>query len=93
LRVPHSGSIVKEEEKTEYKKAYKRPENMDGEQKGEDWWATYQYQLEEFVNRVKRRKGNGVWVDGEESIRQMEATDRTYERAGMLLRPTSKELE
>lgn len=93
LRDPSSGKIVKEEKKTEYKKAYKWPEGMGGEKKGEDWWVTYRYMLEEFVNKVKRRDGSGAWVDGEESIKQMEATDRTYERAGMLVRPTSKEME
>ncbi|KAF1941521.1 oxidoreductase domain-containing protein [Clathrospora elynae] len=88
-----SGKTVKEEKSTENKKAYKWPEGSGGDIKGEDWWSTYRYQLEEFVNKVKGREGSGVWVDGEESIRQMECTDRTYEKAGMLLRPTSEALE
>jgi hypothetical protein len=92
-RDPASGKIIKEEKKTEYKKAYKWPEGMGGKEKGQEWWVTYRYQLEEFVNRVKGREGSGAWVDGEESIRQMEATDRTYEKAGMLVRPTSEDLE
>ncbi|ORY08732.1 oxidoreductase domain-containing protein [Clohesyomyces aquaticus] len=85
------GKVVKSEKKTEYKKAYKWQDN--GERKGEEWWATYRYQLEEFVNRVKNRKGSGVWVDAEESVRQMEMIDATYEKMGLPIRPTSNALE
>ena len=60
---------------------------------GKDWWATYRYQLEEFVNLVKKRKGSGVWVDGEDSIRQMEMIDVAYLKAGLPLRATSKALD
>jgi predicted dehydrogenase len=88
---PKSGKIVKEEKHAETKKAYSWPEGT--KSRGEDWWYTYRYQLEEFVNRVKRREGSGAWIGAEESIKQMELTDRTYERAGMLVRPTSKALE
>ncbi|KAJ6088523.1 hypothetical protein N7486_009784 [Penicillium sp. IBT 16267x] len=56
---------------------------------GEDWWTSYSYQLEEFVNRVKSRSGSGVWVDGEDSIKQMEAIDLVYKKAGMEVRPSS----
>ncbi|KAJ4374168.1 hypothetical protein N0V83_002909 [Neocucurbitaria cava] len=73
------GRVAEEKKNTESKKAYVWPEGSDVETKGEDWWSTYRYQLEEFVNKVKGRKGSGAWVDGEESIKQMEATDRTYE--------------
>ncbi|KAJ5560224.1 hypothetical protein N7513_002623 [Penicillium frequentans] len=57
---------------------------------GKEWWSTYFYQLEEFVNRVKGRSGTGVWVDGEDSIKQMEAIDLVYKKAGMKARPTSE---
>ena len=93
LRDPTSGKIFKQEKKTEHKTAYKWTDGMGGEERGQDWWTSYRYQLEEFVNRVKGREGSGAWVDGEESIKQMEATDRTYEKAGMSIRPTSAELE
>jgi len=93
LRDPTSGKIFKQEKKTEHKTAYKWTDGMGGEERGQDWSTSYRYQLEEFVNRVKGREGSGAWVDGEESIKQMEATDRTYEKAGMSIRPTSAELE
>lgn len=55
-----------------------------------DWWPTYRYQLEEFVNRIRGRPGSGVWVDGADSIGQMEAIDYTYAKAGLKPRPTSQ---
>ncbi|KAF1834472.1 oxidoreductase domain-containing protein [Decorospora gaudefroyi] len=91
LSDPTSGNPVKKTRSTEKKTAYTFPEVTAS--KGEEWWSTYRYMLEEFVNKVKGREGSGAWIDGEESIRQMEANDRTYEKAGMLVRPTCKELE
>ncbi|KDQ14928.1 hypothetical protein BOTBODRAFT_131922 [Botryobasidium botryosum FD-172 SS1] len=54
----------------------------------EAWWTSYRYQLEAFVNRVKGREPQ-TWVSGEDSIKQMEAVERIYEKAGMPPRPTS----
>ncbi|KAJ5171977.1 dimeric dihydrodiol dehydrogenase [Penicillium capsulatum] len=54
---------------------------------GQEWWTSYRYQLEEFVNRAKGRAGSGVWVDADDSIRQMEAIDETYRKAGLKVRP------
>lgn len=87
-----SGKVVNTEKKVEYKKAYKWPAGEEGKN-GEEWWATYRYQLEEFVNRVKKREGSGVWVEPEDSIRQMEMIDATYLKTGLPVRPTSKALE
>jgi hypothetical protein len=84
-----SGEVLRTEKSTESKKAYVWPQ---GKGEGEDWWPTYRYMLEGFVDRVKGRKGSGVWLDGEESISQMESIDRTYEKAGMAIRPTSESL-
>lgn len=56
---------------------------------GDDSWSTYRHQLEQFVNRIRGRRGSGIWIDGEDSIRQIEMMDRAYEKAGMHLRPTS----
>ena len=88
-----SGATVKSETRKESHTAYTWPEGTAGDSRGEPHWSTYRYQLEEFVNRVKGRQGSGAWIDGEESIRQMEVTDKTYEKAGMLVRPTCEALE
>jgi predicted dehydrogenase len=57
---------------------------------GEEYWSTYRHMLEQFVNRIKGRQGSGIWVDGEESIKIMEAIDSGYEKAGLPMRPTSE---
>jgi predicted dehydrogenase len=88
-----SGAVVKSETHKESHTAYTWPEETAGQSKGEPHWSTYRYQLEEFVNRVKGRQGSGAWIGGEESIRQMEVNDKTYEKAGMLVRPTCEALE
>ncbi|KAI2788425.1 hypothetical protein POX_e06441 [Penicillium oxalicum] len=74
---------------TEYKTAYNWPVGDPRAAVYRDWWTTYRCQLEEFVNRIKGRQGSGVWVDGVESVAQMETIDRTYEKAGLQPRPTS----
>lgn len=58
------------------------------DQPGEDWWMSYRYQLEAFVNRVRGRKTH-AWVSGEDSIKQMRMIDMAYEKSGLGLRPTS----
>ncbi|KAF4636108.1 hypothetical protein G7Y89_g1969 [Cudoniella acicularis] len=55
---------------------------------GEDWWMSYRYQLEEFVNRVKGRQTQ-YWISGEDSVNQMKMIDMAYEKSGLGLRPTS----
>lgn len=55
---------------------------------GEDWWMSYRYQLEEFVNRVRGRP-TAYWIDGEDSVNQMKMIDMCYEKSGLGLRPTS----
>lgn len=55
----------------------------------DDSWSTYRHQLGHFVNRVRSRHDSGPWIDGEDSIRQMEMIDGAYEKAGLKLRPSS----
>ena len=90
LRRTSDGSVQRTWVEDKKLKAYSWPDKGEEGKVGEDWWITYRYQLEEFVNRIKKRKGSGVWVDGEDSIKQMEAIDAIYEKAGLPLRPTSE---
>jgi predicted dehydrogenase len=87
-RVRRGGEVRKSWTEVKNIKAYEPP-GKDGHI-GQSWWSTYRYQLEEFVNRIKGRPGSGVWVNGADSIAQMEIIDRTYERAGLRPRDTSK---
>jgi len=82
LRHTEDGHIAKQWTEKSYIKQY------DGDS-GDASWTTYRHQLEQFVNRVQGRQGSGVWIDGEDSIRQMETIDGAYKRADMLLRPSS----
>ena len=56
-------------------------------------WTTYRWQLEEFVNRIRRRPGSGAWMEPEDSIKQMKMIDGAYAKAGLPLRPTSALVE
>lgn len=52
-------------------------------------WTTYRWQLEEFVNKIRKRAGSGAWMGPEDSIKQMKMIDSAYTKAGLPLRPTS----
>ncbi|KAI0313880.1 hypothetical protein OF83DRAFT_1139430 [Amylostereum chailletii] len=64
-------------------KAYKFKSGL-----GEEWWSSYRYQLEGFVEHVRGRKPQ-AWVPAEESIAQIEWTEKTYLKAGLPVRPAS----
>ncbi|KAH7370172.1 hypothetical protein BKA65DRAFT_444993 [Rhexocercosporidium sp. MPI-PUGE-AT-0058] len=61
----------------------------EGERKGDLHWSTYRYMLDEFVCKIRGRKGTGAWIDGADSIKQSEMIDSVYLKAGLPLRPTS----
>jgi predicted dehydrogenase len=85
------GKVVKTWVEKEVKKAYTwNWLGNEGEgRNGEVYWSSYRYMLEEFVNRIRDRAGSGVWVSGEESIKQMTVIDQTYEKGGLPVRPSS----
>jgi predicted dehydrogenase len=91
-RVVENGRNIKTWRETRFMKGY----NWRGEGEGEEdteayeeWWTTWRCQLEEFIHRIKGRKGSGVWIGPEESIAQMEAIDDIYRKAGLEVRPSS----
>ncbi|KAH8699213.1 putative oxidoreductase [Talaromyces proteolyticus] len=86
--IRHELQVVRSWTEKKNVKAYDWLDKSDGRQ-GADWWTTYRYQLEEFVNRVKGRNGSGVWIDRQDSINQMEVVDETYRKGGLEIRPTS----
>jgi len=71
------------------KKVYVWEDQETSKQPGDDHWTTHRHQLEQFVNRIKKREGSGCWMDGEDSIAQMAAIDSAYIKAGLPLRPSS----
>ncbi|KAH8816095.1 hypothetical protein F5884DRAFT_208323 [Xylogone sp. PMI_703] len=89
IRNASSKAVKKTWKVKSQRKVYSWPKEGGEQKPGEDYWSTYRYTLEEFVNRIKGRKGSGVWMDGEDSIRQMAMIDMAYEKSGLPLRPTS----
>jgi predicted dehydrogenase len=90
IRDASSLKVKREYTKTETKKAYTFRE-MDQDVAGEIHWSTYRYMLEEFVNKIKGRKGSGVFISHKESIAQSCALDMIYRKSGLGVRPTSKQ--
>ena len=86
-----SGNVLKTWTEKQTKKAYVwENAGTNGQVRtGEEYWSTYRYMLEQFVNKIKGREGSGVWIDADESIKQMKAIDQAYEKAGLPIRPTS----
>jgi hypothetical protein len=52
-----------------------------------DWWMSYYWQLEEFVNWVKGRQA-AFWIGDQDSISQMKMVDMAYEKSRLDLRKT-----
>lgn len=73
-----------EEARTE--KAYTFGKGKGVKSEGEDWWSTYRYQLEVFVDRVKGRdSGTGTWVEEEDSVANMAWIEAIYEKVSFEL--------
>ncbi|KIP11535.1 hypothetical protein PHLGIDRAFT_124697 [Phlebiopsis gigantea 11061_1 CR5-6] len=71
--------------KTRTEKVYKPAE---AGVKGEEWWTTYRYQLEAFVDKLKGRTP-ATWISAEDSIANMTWIDNVYQAAGLPVRPRS----
>ncbi len=73
---------VKKDGKVRKEKVY-APVQKDGvKAKGEEWWTTYRYQLEAFVDRVQGRDAGKqvAWVTKEDSIANIEWIEKIYEK-------------
>ncbi|KDR80644.1 hypothetical protein GALMADRAFT_61157 [Galerina marginata CBS 339.88] len=68
---------------TRVEKVYKGTEG-----KGEEWWSTYRYQLEAFVDRLRDREPE-TWLSKEDSVATMEWIEKVYEKSGLGSRPKS----
>ena len=79
--------------KKETKKCYKDgPLWSMTNKKTEEWWTTYRYQLEGFVEMVRLDEAGksesylGPWVGLDESVKVMELIDAVVEKAGLPVR-------
>ncbi|KAL1719087.1 hypothetical protein EV715DRAFT_272898 [Schizophyllum commune] len=73
-------------QRTEKAYTYKEA-GMEG--KGEDWWLTYRYQLEAFVDALKGRKP-AHWISKEDSISNLTWIEEVYKKTGYGPRPRSE---
>ena len=72
----HYITVEKRGEKARSEKVYTFAEGkMEG--KGEDWWTTYRYQLEAFVDMLRGRTPQ-IWLDKEDAVANMEWVERIY---------------
>jgi predicted dehydrogenase len=91
IRDRDSGKVLKKWTEKRSQKVYS-PKDAGGEYAelpGEEYWMSFRYQLEAFVNRVKGRE-TAYWIEREDSLSQMKMLDMAYEKSGLGIRPTSK---
>jgi len=79
----HSIKVKPTKGKSRVEKVYKFKDGS-----GEEWWSTYRYQLQAFVDQVRGRQPQ-AWITAEESITQMEWIEKIYTKAGLPVRPAS----
>lgn len=89
VRTIDDKKVIQTWQEKSQKKAYTWPNE---EKPGKDYWTTWSYQLEAFVDKIRGREP-AVWMGGEDSIEQMAMIDSAYEKAGLPLRPTSPYLK
>jgi hypothetical protein len=86
IRVAERRKPVKSWTKKSSKAVYAWEDQEVSTKPAADYWTKYRHELEQFVNRTKKREGSGWWMDGEGSIEQMKTVDSAYEKAGLPLR-------
>jgi hypothetical protein len=88
IRNKKDGTLVKKWTESKSHKAYsfKEAGGEFADLPGESWWMSYRYQLEEFVNRVKERKAQGIITHGD-SVNNMKMVDMAYVKSGLGPRP------
>lgn len=80
----HYIAVEKRGEKARIEKAYTFAEGkMEG--KGEDWWSTYRYQLEAFIDKLRDRTPQ-TWLDKEDAVANMEWIERVYAKVSRMHR-------
>jgi len=75
----HSIKVYMRDGTSRVEKVYKFTDGS----KGEEWWMTWRYQLEAFVDRLKGRTPQ-TWVDGQDSVANMEWIEKIYAKVILL---------
>jgi len=56
---------------------------------GKEWWSSYRYQLEAFVDKIRGRTPQ-FWPAEDEAVKQMRCVEGVYTAADMPIRPASE---
>ena len=79
----HTITVKSKDGKSRTEKVYKANDGV-----GEEWWTTYRYQLEAFVDKIRAREPK-TWLSKEESVATMEWIEKIYDKNGLGSRPKS----
>ncbi|KAF7330914.1 NAD(P)-binding protein [Mycena venus] len=60
-----------------------RAYSFNGAAKGEDWWTTYRYQLEAFVDKVQGRNPQ-TWIEPEDTVANMKSVEEIYAKVNSI---------
>ncbi|KAF7316499.1 hypothetical protein MIND_00169000 [Mycena indigotica] len=83
----HRITVSPKGQRQRIEKAY----SFNGNFKGEDWWTTYRYQLEAFVDKVQGRSPQ-TWIAGQDTVANVEWIEEIYAKDGFGSRPASSYL-
>jgi hypothetical protein len=79
----HSITISKRDGTSRVEKIYKFSDaKVDG--KGEEWWTTWRYQLESFVDRLEGRTPQ-TWLEAKDSVANMEAIEKIFAKVCVII--------
>ncbi|KIP03770.1 hypothetical protein PHLGIDRAFT_121300, partial [Phlebiopsis gigantea 11061_1 CR5-6] len=78
--VYHYITIAPREGRARTEKVYRRP----GGGEDQEWWSTYRYQLEAFVDKVRGRTPQ-YWTPQEDPVNQMKTIEAIYAKASATL--------
>ncbi|PCH35354.1 NAD(P)-binding protein [Wolfiporia cocos MD-104 SS10] len=74
----HTITVTPKRGRRRVERCYKRQGD-----RGEEWWSAYRYQLEAFVDKVKRRSPM-AWRSAEDSINAMQVIDAVYTKVRLI---------
>lgn len=94
IRGKKDGAVIKKWRDTKSHKAYtfKEAGGEFADWPGQDWWMSYRYQIEEFVNKLKGRPVR-TWIEHEDSLKNMKMVDMAYVKSGLGPRPSTSFLQ
>lgn len=88
----HSITVQPTSQPARVEKHYVHPKSSTAVNPGEEWWSTYRFQLEAFVDKVNRYTPQ-AWMYPQDSIDNIEWLGGVYEESGLGIRPAATWVE